>query len=119
MKIAITFCRQRVAPLFEVAETFLMQGLEGTACEPIILETRHPRIEEKCWRLYMEGTRVLLCGALSHQWMDHLQQLGIRVHAFLAGDAHEIMNAYLQNGAEGLARFAMPGCKGKRRGRQR
>ena len=88
-------------------------------CEPIILEARRLRIEEKCQQLYAEGTRVLLCGAMSHQWRDYLQQLGIQVHAFLAGNAHEIMHAYFQGGEGGLDRYAMPGCKGNRRGRQR
>lgn len=119
MKIALSLCRQRVAPLFEAAETFLMISHGSSECEPTILETRRLRIEEKCRQLYADGTRVLLCGALSHQWRDYLQQLGIQVHAFLAGDAHEVMHAYLQGGEGGLGRYAMPGCKGNRRGRQR
>lgn len=116
MKIAIPLCRQRVAPLFETAETFLMISHDNLERKPTLLETRQVRIEEKCRQLYADGTRVLLCGALSRQWRNYLQQLGIKVRAFLAGDAQEIMHAYMHGGEGGLDRYAMPGCK---RGRRR
>ena len=119
MKIAIPLCRQRIAPLFESAETFLLINPGSLDGESIIRETQRLRIDEKCQQLLVDGVQVLLCGALSRQWQDYLRQLGIDVHSFLAGDAQEVLQAYLQNGAGGLEQHAMPGCKGNRGGQHR
>ena len=119
MKIAIPLCRQRIAPLFESAETFKLVSLDNPDSEPTIRETRSLGIDEKCHMLSLEGTQTLLCGALSHRWRGYLRQLGIEVHAFLAGDAEEILHTYLQDGAGGLGQYAMPGCKVNRGGRRR
>ena len=119
MKIAIPLCRQRIAPLFESAETFKLVSLDNPDSEPTIRVTRSLGIDEKCHMLSLEGTQTLLCGALSHRWRSYLRQLGIEVHAFLAGDAEEILHTYLQDGAGGLGQYAMPGCKGNRGGRRR
>ena len=119
MKIAIPLCRQRIAPLFESAETFMLISPGNPDSAPTIREARRLRIDEKCHQLVSDGTRVLLCGALSRQWQDYLRQLGIEVHAFLAGDAEEILRTYLQDGACGLGQYAMPGCKGNQRGDRR
>jgi len=86
--------------------------------EPTILETHHLSIDEKCHRLVLHGSGVLLCGAVSRQWQDHLSRLGIEVHAFLAGDVREVLEAYLHDGVAALERYAMPGCKGNRGSRQ-
>jgi len=118
MKIAIPLCRQRIAPLFESAETFKLISPDNPDSEPAIRQTRCLRIDEKCHLLTSEETRVLLCGALSRQWQAYLQRLGIEVHAFLAGDAEEVLRAYLRDGASGLGQYAMPGCKGNRGGRR-
>ena len=116
MKIAIPLCRQRIAPLFESAETFILISLDNPDSEPTIRETRRLHIDEKCHQLFSDGTGVLLCGALSRQWQDYLGQMGIEVHPFLAGDAEEILRTYRQDGERGLGQYAMPGCKGNRRG---
>ena len=119
MKIAIPLCRQRIAPLFESAETFILISLDNPDSEPTIRETRRLRIDEKCHQLFSDGTGVLLCGALSRQWHDYLRQLGIKVHAFLAGDAEEILRTYRQDGEVGLGQYAMPGRNGNHRGGRR
>ena len=118
MKIAIPLCRQRIAPLFEVAETFVLINPGDSDSEPTICETRRLLTGDKCRQLHAEGTRILLCGALSRRWQDYLHQQGIEVHAFLAGDTQEVLHAYLQDGARGLERYAMPGRKENRGGRQ-
>ena len=119
MKIAIPLCRRRVSPLFESAETFMLISPGNPDSEPTIHEARCLRVDEKCHQLLSEKIRVLLCGALSRQWQAYLQRLGIEVHAFLAGDAEEILRTYLRDGENGLGQYAMPGCKGNRGGRRR
>ena len=97
----------------------MLISLGNPDSEPTIHEARCLRVDEKCQQLLSEKTRVLLCGALSRQWQAYLQQLGIEVHAFLAGNVEEILRTYLQDGADGLGQYAMPGCKGNRGGRRR
>ena len=119
MKIAIPLCRQRISPLFESAETFMLISLGNPDCEPTIRQARGLHVDEKCHQLFSEETRILLCGALSRQWQAYLQRRGIEVHAFLAGNVEEILRTYLHDGAGGLGQYAMPGCKGSRGGRRR
>ena len=119
MKIAIPLCRQRIAPLFESAETFMLISLGNPDSEPTICEVRCLRVDEKCHQLFSKEARVLLCGALSRQWQAYLQRLGIEIHAFLAGNVEEILRTYLQDGVGGLGQYAMPGCKGNHRGGRR
>ena len=119
MKIAIPLCRQRISPLFESAEAFMLISLGNPDSEPTIREARCLRVDEKCHQLFFEETRVLLCGALSRQWQAYLQRLGIEVHAFLAGNVEEVLRTYRQYGVGGLEQYAMPGCKGNHRGGRR
>jgi predicted Fe-Mo cluster-binding NifX family protein len=48
MKIAIPLCRQRIAPLFESAETFMLVSAGKADSAPTIREARRLRIDEKC-----------------------------------------------------------------------
>ncbi|MEI7431619.1 MAG: hypothetical protein WCL27_14285 [Betaproteobacteria bacterium] len=110
MKTAISLYRNRIAPLFDVAESFLIHNPTQTDDSKIILSMPKVCVAEKCLRLHEHGVSVLLCGALSGVWLKHLTELGIEVHSFLTGDAHEVSQIFLRDGNPGLARYAMPGC---------
>lgn len=119
MKIAIPLCRQRIAPLFEAAETFLLfsRGQPGDA--PTIWRAGNLQFGNKSRQLCDAGVTVLLCGAVSRKCQDLLGQEGIEVHPFLAGDVHEVLDTYLHDGPSGLHRYAMPGrCGGGLRARR-
>lgn len=109
MKIAIPLCRQRVAPLFEAAETFMLFDTGEPGCAMDTREFRHAPIGDKCQQLLAAGVAILLCGAISRGWQHQLEMLGLEVHAFLVGDVQEIAQTFRQEGAAGLSRFAMPG----------
>ena len=121
MKVAIPLCRSRIAPLFDVARTFLLfeaehaEGKEST----FYVDPACPR--ETCRQLHEQGVEVLLCGALSRLWRRHLANLGIEVHHGLAGDVYAIRRAFLRDRLAGIESFAMPGCGagGGRGGRRR
>jgi predicted Fe-Mo cluster-binding NifX family protein len=109
MKIAIPLCRNRIAPLFEVAESFFVFRPEF----PDEGETLHAAsgigVAAKCRWLADTGVSVLLCGALADEWQRRLQDVGVEVHAFLAAEVHEVLQAFRHDGPAGLVRFAMPG----------
>ena len=109
MKISIPICRQRIAPLFESAETFLLFERGQSGKSPSVCQSRNEWIDSKCRRLIEAGVTVLLCGAISRQWQTILEQRGVEVHSFLAGEVQEILRAYSQEGAAGLQPYAMPG----------
>ena len=120
---AIPFSRNRITPLFDVAESFLLiNPLQDEDSETILFITKI-FAAEKCLRLHEHGVGILLCGAVSHACSRHLSGLGIEVHAFLTGDAREVLHTFFLDGHAGLARFAMPGCGhgacGQRRRRRR
>lgn len=113
MKIAIPKCRRRIAPLFEVAERFLIVDLQasprGGATPLRIWRADDLLIDEKCRELHAQGVQVLLCGALSKAWESYLIELSIEVHSFLLGNIDEILATFQREGAPGMYRLAMPG----------
>ena len=113
MKVAIPKSRRRIAPLFEVAERFLIVDLDrsptGHARPWRIWRTGDLLIDEKCRALRAEGVEVLLCGALSKAWERYLIELGIEVHPFLLGNIDDILATFEQEGAAGMYRQTMPG----------
>ena len=123
MKIAIPYCRTRIAPLFEEAESFLLVSREF----PVDRETLRLKpglcVAGRCNALAEGGVGILLCGALSGEWERYLKTLGIEVHAFLAAEVQEVLQAYLHAGEPGIVVYAMPGCGqgicGQRRRRYR
>ena len=119
MKIAIPLCRNRIAPLFDVAETFLLFDSEQQDSPESLLSIGHAGAREACRQLQQHGVGALLCGALCRVWLRNLAGLGIEVHHGLAGDAHAVLRGFLHDGDVGLENFAMPGCRrGLRGGRQ-
>jgi len=119
MKTAIPLYGNRIAPLFDVAESFLLVNLTQADDSRIILSMPKVCVADKCLRLHEHGVSALLCGALSSVWLKHLTGLGIEVHAFLTGDAHEVLQTFLRDGKPGLVRYAMPGCRNGSCGQRR
>lgn len=113
MRIAIPKCRQRIAPLFEVANRFVFFDTDSTGAGKIrSLPTWSAEgipIAETCQKLSAEGVQVLLCGALSNAWERYLTDLGIEVHSLLLGNIDDILNTFQHEGLVGMHRLAMPG----------
>ena len=109
MKIAIPLCRGRIAPLFEVAESFLLVDSDLQDIHETVLHAPSAIATENGNWLAERGVAILLCGALSGRLEHFLRQLGIEVHAFLAGDTQDVLKSFLSEGQSGLARYAMPG----------
>ena len=67
-------------------------------------------------RLTELGVGTLVCGAISGTMRSLVEAYGIQVISFVAGDIHEVIQAWLRGEIhDGL--FYMPGCG--RRGRHR
>ena len=119
MKIAAPVCRHRIAPLFDVAGTFVLFDAPDAGSAPTQIGTIDSPHGDTSRLLLAAGVGTVLCGAISRCWQNRLNRLGIEVHGFLAGDIQVIVQTYWQAGPPGLARVAMPGWQHHGQGRQR
>jgi len=119
MKIAVPVCRNRIAPLFDVAATFVLFEAQDAGSSPTQTGTIDSTDGDTTRVLIDAGVDTVLCGAISRYWQNRLNRLGIEVHGFLAGEIPVVAQIYWQEGPRGLARFAMPGWQHRGQGRQR
>ena len=72
MKIAIPACRNRIAPLFDVAETVVLfdaPEAQGTSTQTVTIDTAHDDVSQL---LLDAGVKTVLCGAISRCWQNRL-----------------------------------------------
>ena len=62
--------------------------------------------------------RLLICGAISLEFASAIEMCGIRIIPFIAGDVHQVLDAY-QRGTLLRPSFRMPGCGMRHRNRFR
>ncbi len=115
MKVALTVWNGRVSPVFDVSRKILILDVDhgavtGTREEP--LEGIDP--VQKARKLLEWEVRKLICGAISRPLASLFAAYGIPTIPFIAGDAEEVIEAYL-SGELPNRRLAMPGCRGQRR----
>jgi hypothetical protein len=116
-KIAVTTWGGRISPVLDVARRAVLLTVRGG----VVVGRREVALpatpgEAKLIALSALGAEVLLCGAVSRRVAERAAGLGVRVIAFLAGDAEAVIAAHL-DGRLPDAAFAMPGCRARRRRR--
>jgi predicted Fe-Mo cluster-binding NifX family protein len=116
MKTAFAIWDNRIAPVFDTAlQLHLVEAEHGR----ILAEANELLADDspmnKTLRLTELGIETLVCGAISKSLHALVVSYGIQVIPFIAGDLHEIIQAWL-DGKLAEAKFAMPGCCGRRRG---
>jgi predicted Fe-Mo cluster-binding NifX family protein len=114
MKAAFACRDNRIAPVFDIARRLHIVEVESGR---IVREGKEPLPDDlpvqKALRLAELGVGTLVCGAISRILQETISSHGIRVIPFVAGELHEIIKAWLEDGLHGGA-FAMPGCRGRR-----
>jgi len=115
MRIAITIWNDRISPVFDVTANAVIFECEGQ----VLLSRSAVALTDgsaiaKVAQLVEAGADVLVCGAISRDAHVGATNAGLRVYAFIAGDAVEVLQALLVGRLEG-ADYAMPGC-GRRAG---
>jgi predicted Fe-Mo cluster-binding NifX family protein len=119
MKLAIPVWQGRVSPVFDVAGQLLLVELTDgreIAREEQVIQEIMPDLRAK--KLAELGVETLICGGISQSLEAMLADDGIRVIARICGGVEEVLAAFLARRL-GDERFAMPGCCGGRRQRQR
>lgn len=95
MKIAAPVCRNRIALLFDVAETFVLFDATDAGNALMQIGTIDSPTATSPGRFLAAGVNTVLCGAISRCWQDRLSRLGIEVHGCLAGDIQVIAHNLL------------------------
>lgn len=117
MRAAFSTWDQRIAPVFDVAETVHIidtDAAEAARGSPESLPEEAPI--QRALRLVELGVETLVCGAISRPVQDTVASYGIRVIPFVAGDLAEVIQAW-RSGQLQTDAFAMPGCGRGRGGR--
>ena len=115
MKVAIPTCRDRVSPVFDVAQHLLLvevtDGAEVSRQDVWLPEAEPTRRAHRLAELHVQ---TLICCAISQPLKAAVADDGVEVLDEVCGNVEEIVVAY-RNGTLGEERFAMPGCGGYQR----
>jgi predicted Fe-Mo cluster-binding NifX family protein len=119
MIVAVPVWQGRVSPVFDVAGQLLLVEFDG-ARETVRRQEALPEEapERRVQRLQALGIETLICGAVSHALEVLLGAGGIQVIPRICGAVDEVLQAFLCSELHN-DQFAMPGCCGQRRHRQR
>jgi predicted Fe-Mo cluster-binding NifX family protein len=115
-RVAFANWNGRIAPVFDIATGLHIvdsdNGSISNETDELIRENSPVR---KARLLSSLAIDALVCGAISRPLQEAIEERGIRIYAFVAGDLQEVMYAWVSGRLESDA-FAMPGCGGRRRG---
>lgn len=118
MLVAIPIWQGRVSPVFDVAGQVLLIELEESvekSRREQLLPDEGP--DRRVDRIAEQGVGTLICGAISRLLESLLVARGIHVIPQVCGSVDEVLDAF-NAGELHDERFAMPGCCGRRKGRQ-
>jgi predicted Fe-Mo cluster-binding NifX family protein len=117
MKAAFAYWEDRIAPVFDTArQIHIVEIKSGRIAGESLAILSEITPNARALRLTELGVGTLVCGAISGTMRNLVEAYGIQVISFVAGNIHEVIQAWLSgNIHDGL--FFMPGCG--RRGRHR
>jgi predicted Fe-Mo cluster-binding NifX family protein len=113
MKVAFAHWNDRIAPVFDTArQVHIVETGSGQVLRESPELLPGDPIVQKALRLAALGVDALVCGAISRPLQETIAAYGIQVIPFVAGDLHQVIQAFLQGRPMDEA-FAMPGCRGR------
>ncbi len=119
LKVAFACLDERIAPVFDTAlQVHVLETESGLIVgeKQEMLPPDQPL--QKMLRLNEIGIQVIVCGAISRPLNAMIAANGIQVIPFVAGDLHAVIQAWQKGRLCGNA-FAMPGCCGRARFKNR
>lgn len=117
MKVALTVWENRISPVFDSARMLLIVEIGNAMIVGKRYEPFQPDLPVyRAAKLFELGVTVLICGAVSQLFANMIEAWGIRMIPFVAGEANEILDAYLKQMPVSRI-FRMPGCRNRRRNR--
>jgi len=114
MRIAIPTWENRVSPVFDTARHLLIVDVRDNAEVARKQQVLRPMPQrERIELLNRLGINYLICGAITRQLCDGLQNSGVRIIPYVCGDVETILKNFL-SGQNIESKFAMPGRKRQR-----
>lgn len=121
MRIAIPVWGDKVSPVFDVALKLLVIEFDNSReVSRLVYHIEEEDLLWKCHRIKSLDPDIIICGAVSHPFLNMLKAVDLDVIEHISGRIEEVLEAYL-NGDISNSRFLMPGCKrkGNRCGRRK
>ena len=121
MKIAVPYWNNRISPVLDTADNFLLiETQNGRWTKDININLSEKSISERVEYFKKHHVSVLLCGAISEYYHNLILAKGIRVIPWLTGDISGIIEAFICNNSFEPG-SVMPGCRacGQRRRKRR
>ncbi len=113
--LAIPVFRTRVAPVLDWCSKIILipeKGADAASGRKIDV------MEENTFGLMRtlreEGTKTLICGALSPEMLNYGESIGLKIIHGIAGDIEEVLQAYREQKLD-RPQYWLPGCRGQRR----
>lgn len=118
-RTAFSLWNDRIAPVFDVARNLLIVDA-ATGAETGRIERRFSgdSPQERAMRLASLQVEQLVCGAITRNTADALQDRGIQVVSFVSGELEQVVQAWLQGHLHERS-LHMPGCSRKAHGGNR
>ena len=110
MKAGISTWNKRVSPVMDRSVLVLVYDIEeGEAKQKDEIDLCEKSDGEKIEALARSGIEILVCGAISNNFMRQIRGAGIDLVPWVSGSNEMILKA-LTNGYLGPTEFLMPGC---------
>lgn len=111
MRIAVPLWEDKISPVFDTALKLLVVEFKDMKEESRFLyQIDESDLSQKCQRIRKLELDTLICGAVSHVFLQMLLASGLDVIQEISGPAEDVLKAYL-NGNIFQPRFLMPGCR--------
>ena len=111
MRVAIPVWEERISPVLDTALRLLVVEIgenrkESRSYFPIDDQA----LTQKCNSIRKLKLDTLICGAVSHVFLQMLAGSGLNVVKNISGPAEEVLSAYME-GNIFQPRYMMPGCR--------
>jgi predicted Fe-Mo cluster-binding NifX family protein len=111
MKIAVPIWKDKVSPVFDTALSLLIIDYENQQeASRLVYHIGEEDLFWKCRRIKDLSPEVVICGAVSHLFLNMLKAAELDVIEHISGRVEDVLDAYLKGDILN-SRFLMPGCK--------
>ena len=118
-QVAFAVWENRISPLFDASRSLLVVSVENgveTGRKEVQVLSNEPHLKAK--ELTDFGIQLLVCGAISKDFAQALEDQAIHFISFVSGNVENIIQSFL-NGVTLPSKYCMPGCGNYRRRRLR
>ena len=119
MKVAIPYWQGRVSPVFDVAQNLLLADVEnGREITRVKRTLKNSDSFNRVQDILQFGVKLVICGAVSEQFLVLLQSAGVGVISNVCGPIEDVLKAFLK-GTLTNSDFFMPGFNNRRHRKRR